>query len=113
MHQVRKLISQIRAALSDNPPPLPLVSLATEYARWREEAARRLEACAGMLAKGSEHSALELAEAAPPLLDLIAELSFAEEPQWQALCSRHELPTGPLIDTRTVAALDDVYAKGL
>jgi hypothetical protein len=113
MHQVRKLIAQIRAALGDSPPPLPLVSLATEYARWREEAARRLEVCAGMLARGSEHSALEQAEAAPPLLDLVAELTFAEEPQWQVLCSRHELPTGPLIDTRTVAALDDIYAKGI
>jgi hypothetical protein len=113
MHQVRKLITQIRASLSDAPPPLPLATLAAEYARWREEAARRLEACAAMLAKGSEHSALEQAEAQPPLLDLVAELSFAEEPQWQSLCGRNELPVGPLLDARTVAALDEVYAKGL
>ena len=113
MQQVRKLITQIRALLGGAPPLLPLESLAAEYARLRDDAARRLEACAAMLAKGSEHSALELAEAKPPLLDLIAELSFAEEPHWQALCASNGLSLGAPLDARTVAALDAVYAKGI
>ena len=113
MHQVRKLIAQIRALLGENPPALALDTLAAEYAHWREDASRRLEACSAMLARGSEHSALELAEAEPPLLDLVAELSFAEEPQWLALCASHGLATGPLLDMRTVSAMDAVYAKGL
>lgn len=99
--------------LGENPPPLALDTLAAEYARWREDAARRLEACSAMLARGSEHSALELAEAEPPLLDLVAELSFSEEPQWLALCTAQGLTTGPLLDMRTVSAMDAVYAKGL
>jgi len=113
VQQVRKLIAQIRAVVNGAVPTLPLESLAADYARWREDAARRLEACAGMLAKGSEHSALELAEAPPPLLDLVAELSFVEAPHWESLCARSELPTGPPLDPRTISALDAVYAKGL
>src|SRR4051812_31813161 len=113
MHQIRKLVSQIRAAVGDAPPAFPIEPLAAEYARWREETARRLETCAALLARGSEHSALEMAEANPPLLDLVAELSFAEEPQWQSLCARNELPVGPSLDPKTISALDAVYAKGL
>src|SRR6187200_3185568 len=110
MHQVRKLISQIRAAVSDAPPAFPLEPLAAEYACWREESARRLETCAALLARGSEHSALQMAEANPPLMDLVAELSFAEEPAWQSLCARNDLPLGPALDSKTITALDEVYA---
>lgn len=113
MHQVHKLTAQIRALLGGSPPLLSVESLAAEYARWREEAERRLAACAAMLAKGSEHTALEMAEIEPPLLDLVAALSFAEEPDWTSLCASHGLSTGPLLDARTISALDAVYAKGL
>lgn len=99
--------------MAGNAPLLPLENLAAEYSRWREEAERRLSGCAAMLVKGSEHTALEMAEAEPPLLDLVAALSFAEEPEWSAYCSAQGLSTGPALDPRAIGALDAVYAKGI
>ncbi len=113
MWQITKLIRQIRDTLAARGGGAPAEALATEYARLSHEANARLESCAAMLEKGSEYQALQLAEAEPVLLDLLAALSFAEARVWAAFCETQRLATPARFDAQAVMALDAVYAKGI
>jgi hypothetical protein len=113
MIPVHKLIRQIRAGLAGGTVEMPAEALAAEYVRLAQEAEQRLEACAAMIEKGSEYQALQLAETEPGLLDLLAALSFAEAPEWAAHCAEEGLPVAPKFDSKAVAALDALYAKGI
>ncbi len=112
MQPVTKLVRQIRDALRDG-RNAPMETLAADYTRLCQDASVRLESCAAMLEKGSEYQALQLAEAEPVLLDLVAALSFAEAPEWIAYCDENQLPAPARFDTKAVQALDRLYAKGI
>jgi hypothetical protein len=88
-------------------------SAATHYARLCAEAESRLEMIAAMLAKGSDYQALQTAEQEPPLLDLVAVLSFGGEKAWMSFCQAHQLPIAQRLDAKTVQALDQLYAQGV
>ncbi len=113
MQPAAKLIKQIREALTLRGANAPVESLAGEYARLSHEAATRLHSCATMIEKGSEYQALQLAEAEPVLLDLLAVLSFAEAREWASFCVGQHLPVASRFDARSVQALDALYAKGI
>ncbi len=113
MREVIRLVQDIRSFLSGTPGSPPAEALAPTYARFREEAANRLEACAAMLEKGSDYQVLQLAETEPPLLDMVADLSFAEEPKWVAHCGEHQLSVPRPIDAKAVQALNNIYNKGI
>lgn len=113
MQSAAKLVTQIRDALVAGGSNAPVESLAADYARLCQEANQRLESCAAMLKKGSEYQALQLAEAEPVLLDLVAALSFAEAPEWVAYCAAQQLPVPAKFEAKAVQALDRLYAKGI
>jgi len=108
----QKIVQQIRQLLAGQAGS-DESSTANEYSRYCREAIQRLEQCVGMIEKGSDYQALQLAEAEPVLLDLIALLSFAELPQWGEFCAAHDLPSPPRFDTKAVQALNALYAKGI
>ena len=108
-----KLVRQIREAISTEDRNAPYETFATEYLRFCREAGQRLESCAAMLEKGSDYQALQLAETEPPLLDLIATLSFAEAREWGELCLANQLPVAEKFDLKAVQALDSLYSKGI
>lgn len=113
MREVIRLVQDIRSFLAGAPGAPPAEALAPAYARFREEAANRLEACAAMLEKGSEYQVLQLAETEIPLLDLVAQLTFAEEPEWVAYCGDHQLAVPRPMDAKAVQALNNIYSKGI
>ena len=113
MQPAAKLIKQIREALTLRGANAPVEALAAEYARLAQEAAARLDSCVEMLGKGSEYQALQLAEAEPVLLDLLAALSFAESREWEAFCIARQLQVASRFEARAVQALDALYAKGI
>lgn len=88
-------------------------ALAEAYARWRGQAASRLESFAITLEAGDEYQALQLAEFEPRLPDFIAQLSFPEEPQWVDYCARHGLTPPPVLDTDVVQTLQRIYMRGI
>ena len=113
MQPAAKLIKQIREALALRGASASVEPLAAEYARLAREAATRLDSCAAMIEKGGEYQALQLAEAEPVLLDLLAVLSFPEAREWAAFCAAQRLPVASRFDARSVQALDALYAKGI
>jgi len=106
-------IETIRAALKQEAAPAAMEEAAGIYAQHCTEVERRLDRVAAMLEKGSDYQALQVAEEAPPLLDLAASLSFGEEKNWQIFCERHGLRVAPRINASTIQDLETLYGKGI
>ena len=113
MNDVQKLIRQIKDHLAGSTVAIPVETLAADYSRKCSDAASRLDTCAAMLAKGSEYQALQLAETEPPLLDLLALLSFGEAKKWTDTCNKRNLPSPPPFDQKALNTLDAVYRRGV
>lgn len=106
-------IDLIRSTLQTGVVSVAVEQAASHYARLSQECSTRLERIAAMLDKGSDYQALQAAEEEPPLLDMIAVLSFGGEKAWLDFCQVHQLPIAPKLDAKTVQALDRLYAQGV
>lgn len=113
MKEIPPAIQLLKNALTDLKASPAVQRAATDYARWCREAEQRLEQVASMLAKGSDYQALQVSEQDPPLLDLVALLSFGCEKPLQEFCEANHLPVPALLDAKTVQALEGLYARGL
>src|SRR5436309_8929175 len=111
--ELELLIRRIKQALERPPADGVLPKLAGDYATVCHAAAQRLNQCAAMIAAGDEHQALQLAEAAPPLLDQLTLLSFRRSPNWRALCRSENLATPENFEIKPVRQLNGIYAKGI
>ncbi|MFQ3670338.1 MAG: hypothetical protein SNJ84_02645 [Verrucomicrobiia bacterium] len=107
------LARRMAAALERHPGRPALEALAREYALACQALNERLEKCAALLAAGSEHQALQVAESHPPVLDQVAELEFARIEEWRDLCAEEGLVQAEVLDVRTIRQLNAIYAKGL
>src|ERR1700677_1439082 len=105
MKPVAQLVAQIREALSKNGSQPQAEGLAREFARLTGGAAQRLESCVAMLEKGSEYQALQLAETAPSLLELIVALNFPEAASWSEFCAARRFPLPATFNSKSVHAL--------
>lgn len=113
MKAAAQTLDIIRSALQTGKVTGAVEMAAAQYARLCTEAEERLEKIAAMLEKGSDYQALQTAEQEPPLMDLVASLSFGGEKAWQDFCRAQQLPIAPRLDAATVQALDRVYAQGI
>lgn len=113
MKEIPPAIQLLKNALADLKASPAVQRAATDYSRWCREAEQRLEQVASMLSKGSDYQALQVSEQEPALLDLVALLSFGSEKALQEFCEANHLPVPPLLDAKTVQALEALYARGL
>ncbi|GEP43923.1 hypothetical protein [Brevifollis gellanilyticus] len=107
------IIDILRSTLQTGIVSSAVENAAGAYARLCTEASTRLHRISAMLEKGSDYQAIQAAEEEPPLLDLIAVLSFGSEKAWMDFCQAHQLPIAPKLDSKTVQALDRLYAQGV
>ena len=108
-----KLVRKITEALAQNLDRAALEGPAAEYAKLCRAANRRLEQCAAMLEKGNDKEAIELAEAPPPLFDLVAALSFDGSEEWQRTCRENGLTVPDTLDEHSFRSLQDLYSRGI
>jgi len=106
-----RLLSRIRAALTGYSSEFEQRALADEYTAWCAKAAQRLEQVVPLIREGQDFPALQIAESAPPVLDLVRQLSFAEADQWRAFCRQRNLPAAPPFDERGVDLVNQLYSK--
>jgi hypothetical protein len=85
--------------------------LAADYEAACREANARLRRCEDFLQKGLRSEAVQLAEAEPPLLDVVAALDFPERDQWEVVAATYGLPRPPRLQLETAAALNRAYAE--
>lgn len=82
---------------------------AAEYARLCTSANDRLRQCNVLLQRGLRSEAINLAEASPNLLDLVAALDLPDPEGWSEFCQRSDLEVPPSLQIDRAAALNDAY----
>lgn len=87
--------------------------LAADYATASHAANLRLQQCEAMVKAGDRHQAIQLAETAPNLLDLVTALEFRGSDEWREYCQQNSLPVADRIDSRSVQILNQCYAQGI
>ena len=103
---------KLLAELLRSEQPIPadqMRPLAESYADACSEAARRLRMFHERVYDGRRSEAVQIAEAEPPLADLVAWLDFPEAPLWRAKCVRQQLPVAPEVDFELADELEGVY----
>jgi hypothetical protein len=111
--ETERLIRKMSELLQQGGNPDIAPKLAGDYAAVCHAANLRLQQCEAMIKAGDRHQALQLAETAPNLLDLITVLEFRSADDWRAFCQQNALPAAERIDARSVHALNDCYAQGI
>ena len=94
-----------------NPEIAP--KLAADYAAACHAANLRLQSCEAMIKAGDRPQAIQLAETAPNLLDLVTVLEFRGSDEWRGYCQQNSLPIADRIDSRSVQTLNQCYAQGI
>jgi hypothetical protein len=113
LNQTERLVRKVAEVASQPASDTQTAKLAHDYAEACRAANRRLEQCALMIEAGQFLQALQLAETAPPLLDLITLLAFRQAAEWRAYCQAHQLPwTEPFYD-KYIRLLNEAYGKGI
>ena len=73
----------------------------------------RLQQCEAMIKAGDRQQAIQLAETAPNLLDMVTVLEFNGSDNWRGYCQQNSLPAADRIDARSVGSLNECYAQGI
>src|SRR5437868_12218145 len=110
--EIERLIRRISDVLQPGGNPDPAPRLADDFANACHAANLRLQQCEAMIRANDRLQAIQLAETAPNLLDLIALLEFPNAMDWRAFCQKNALPVAERIDPRAVESLTQCYAQG-
>ncbi|HEV3205258.1 MAG TPA: hypothetical protein VGY77_12775, partial [Gemmataceae bacterium] len=113
MVDYQRVVDEIRSLLQSADQTLTdlLKELAAEYAQACREANQRLRRCEEFLQKGLRSEAIQLAQAEPNLLDLVAILDFPERGHWDELLLSYGLPASPQLPMKTAEALNEAYSQ--
>lgn len=109
MLRYQRLVARMQNVLysSDASALARLAALAGEYAAACDEANRRLQQVAELRRAGWHHAARREIERSPHLLELVAQLEFAELPQWCRRLHELSLDTPPRVAVEIAAELSD------
>jgi hypothetical protein len=111
--ETERLVRKISELLQQASNPEIAPKLAGDYAAACHAANLRLQQCEAMIKAGDRHQAIQLAETAPNLLDLVTLLEFRGADEWRGHCQQKSLPVADRIDARAVSALNECYAQGI
>ena len=111
--ETERLVRKISELLQQVGNPEIAPKLAADYAAACHAANLRLQSCEAMIKAGDRPQALQLAETAPNLLDLVTVLEFRGSDEFRAFCQQNTLPVADRIDGRSVHILNECYAQGI
>ncbi|HSI82665.1 MAG TPA: hypothetical protein VK970_02715 [Candidatus Methylacidiphilales bacterium] len=113
--EIERMVSRI-VDLMRNPDaasPAAAATLAEQYSRVCRETSLRLDQCAAVLGTGNQGQVIQLAEAQPPLLDVMARLGFPKSQVWSDFCRKHGLPVADSFDAAVIRQLNEAYSQGI
>ncbi len=108
---IHRLIDRIEKVLREGATDPVIHSLAKEYARYRTIIDQRLDQCVTLIHSGNKFAALELAEEAPNVLDLMENLSFGGDAQWKEMCEEKSVYLGPNFTQDHVDMIEGLYGE--
>jgi hypothetical protein len=111
--ETERLVRKISDLLQQVGNAVIAPKLAEDFATVCHAASLRLQQCEAMIKAGDRPQAIQLAETAPNLLDLVTVLEFRGSDEWRGYCQQNSLPVADRIDARSVHALNECYAQGI
>jgi hypothetical protein len=108
-----RLVRKISELLQQLGNPEIAPKLAGDYAAACHATNLRLQQCEAMIKAGDRPQAIQLAETASNLLDLVTVLEFRGSDEWRGYCQQNSLPVADRIDARPVQTLNECYASGI
>jgi hypothetical protein len=111
--ETERLVRKISELLQQAGNPEIAPKLAADYVAACHAANLRLQQCEAMIKAGDRPQAIQLAETAPNLLDLVTVLEFRGSDEWRGYCQQNSLPVADRIDARSVHVLNQCYAQGI
>src|ERR1035438_10014558 len=111
--EIERLVRKISELLKQVGNPALAPKLAEDFAAACHAANLRLQQCEAMIKAGDRQQAIQLAETAPNLLDLVTVLEFRGSDEWRGYCQQNSLPIADRIDARSVQTLNRCYAQGI
>jgi hypothetical protein len=111
--ETERLVRKVAELLKNVGNPAIAPKLAEDFAASCYAVNLRLQQCEAMIKAGDRQQAIQLAETAPNLLDMITVLEFSGSDNWRGYCQQNSLPGADRIDARTVGALNECYAQGI
>ena len=111
--EIERLNRRIAEVMQPGGYPDAAPRLAEEFATACHAANQRLQQCESMIRANDRLQAIQLAESAPNLLDLIGLLESRESIEWRAFCQKNALPVAERIDARAVQVLNECYRQGI
>lgn len=111
--ETERLVRKITDLLHQEGNATVAPKLAEDFAAACHAANLRLQQCEAMIKAGDRQQAIQLAETAPNLLDLITVLEFRGADDWRVYCQQNSLAVADRIDARSVHALNECYGQGI
>ena len=111
--EIERLIRKIAELLQQGSGSDLAHKLSGDFAAACRMANHRLQQCEAMIKAGDRHQAIQLAETAPNLLDLVTVLEFQRADEWRGFCKKGGLSCAESIDGHAVQALNLCYAQGI
>ncbi len=111
--EIERLNRRIAEVMQPGGTPDAAARLAEEFANACHAANLRLQQCESMIRANDRLQAIQLAESAPNLLDLIGLLESRGSVEWRAFCQKNGLPVAERIDARAVQVLNECYRQGI
>ena len=113
MPDYQRIVTEVRGILRSGNLTLTdqMREVSGQFARVCVSAANRLQRCEEYVYQGRRSEAVQLAEAQPPLLDVLAAISFSERSQWDELMAMYTLASGPAVDAGRAAAVNTAFAE--
>ena len=103
--EIERLIRKISELLQQGSSSDLAQKLSEDFAAACRMANHRLQQCEAMIKAGDRHQAIQLAETAPNLLDLVTVLEFQRTDEWRGFCKKRGLSPAEIIDGHSVQAL--------
>jgi len=111
--ETERLIRKMSELLQQGGSTDSAAKLAGEFSAACHAANIRLQQCEAMLKAGDEHQAIQLAETAPNLHDLVTLLEFRNSDDWRNFCQQNALPVAERIDSHSIRSLNECYERGI
>ncbi|HEX9046904.1 MAG TPA: hypothetical protein VF988_07740 [Verrucomicrobiae bacterium] len=111
--ETERLVRKISELLPSGGASDLAVKIAGDFAAACHAANLRLQQCEAMIKAGDRPQAIQLAETAPNLLDLITVLEFRQADEWRTFCQQNAFAVAERIDARAVQELNACYAQGI
>ena len=107
----KSLVDEIKQCLSNNAPEEDVRRLGDEYLIAFDEACTRLQRCVDLIRQGQESTALQDAQFAPPLMEVLEALSFPQLDKWKEEMGKYGMTAPAPPDGRQISMMGELFSK--